>query len=161
MGIKHFQSCPQDGNLQKLKFCIFYLVFMCSSLFLLSEQSTNVAQLRFDCDEVAQSDEVLVLLDYLTQVTRQCCALLKCYCFWSPKHPLSLNTLTPTSCAQSCTCASSNSSCINQCSRYPCFYFEFKYSIYLRICRLRGLSGLICMSKAPILCSDSFMLVSS
>ena len=41
---------------------------MYSSLILLSER-TNVAQLRCDCDKVAQSDEVLVLLDYLKQVT--------------------------------------------------------------------------------------------
>ena len=42
---------------------------MYSSLFLLSER-TNVAQLRCDCDKVALSYEVLVLLDYLKQVTR-------------------------------------------------------------------------------------------
>ena len=33
-------------------------------------ERTNVAQLRCDCDKVALSYEVLVLLDYLKQVTR-------------------------------------------------------------------------------------------
>ena len=34
------------------------------------EDTTNVGQLKCDCDKVAQSNGVLVLLDYLAQVTR-------------------------------------------------------------------------------------------